>query len=152
MIPNHFGRINLNKIKFYDCLSFIWIVLGLGNYFELLCHVVDVTNIGWLFFTYTCTYNFFFTTFFSTSRLWKKVVKWFAFLLPVFSSMLLYIKVVKKKLWSNLCSYSLYFLPRRFNFPNPKLLFFLFVFLFFLICWFTSSSYSYFPFLSLSST
>ena len=66
--------------------------------------------------------------------------------------MLLHITVVKKKLCSNYCSYSLYFLPRCFNFPNPKPSFFLFVFLFFPIRWFTSSPSSYFPFLSLSST
>ena len=53
-------------------------------------------------------------------------------LLSIFSSMLLYITIVKKKLWNNLCSYSLYFLPRCFNYPNPKPLFFLFLFLFFL--------------------
>ena len=51
-------------------------------------------------------------------------------LLSIFSSMLLYIIVVKNKLWNNLCSYSLYFLPRCFNYPNPKPLFSFFFFSF----------------------
>ena len=52
-------------------------------------------------------------------------------LLFIFSSMLLYITVVKKKLWNNWCSYSLYFLPHCFNYPNQNLYFSFFFFSFF---------------------
>ena len=44
MKPNHFDKINLYKIKFYQCLSFKWVVLGLLKYFTTSLQRLYVAN------------------------------------------------------------------------------------------------------------